>query len=390
MIRLKLARQGPITRVVDLSPATRRGRPALIPLLLALLAALLLLPGSAAAKGKGKKSYLPPKGKIFAGVSDTGQGSDYRSYRKATRAHPAVMQSFESWGYVPGEAIRRWEDTNTRGMLSLSTSRCWGCEPVISAQSIANGKGDRYLLALSKALVKRDEPTYIRLLPEMNGHWNGYCAFNGGGSPRKEEHSTANFKAAWKRIVLVLRGGDRKKLEKKLKKLGQPKLQAKSKDRLPNPKVAFGWVPHSYSTPNVPGNQPSDYFPGYDYVDWVGGDLYGSSPGFSGLDALYREFSKAPFMIGEWAPRGRDDTGFTSGIFNWVEKHKRTKMLVYYQGFGEGPDNEFEISDYPKSRSVIRKRLNSKKYVPYAPENEKKRKGGKGGKGGGGGGPKKP
>jgi hypothetical protein len=376
---------------MDLSSAIGRGRSLPALLLVALAAALLLMPAAAAAKGKGKKAYLPPKGKIFAGVSDTGQGSDYRSYRKATRAHPAVMQSFESWGYVPGEAIRRWNDTNTRGMLSLSTSRCWSCEPVISAQSIAAGKGDRYLLALSKALEKRDEPTYIRLLPEMNGHWNGYCAYNGGGSQRKDEHSTANFKKAWKRIVLVLRGGDRKALEKKLKKLGMAKLKAKTKDRLPNPKVAFGWVPHSFSTPNVPGNQPSDYFPGYDYVDWVGGDIYGSSPSFSGLDALYKKFSKAPFMIGEWAPWGRDDPGFTSNLFKWVEKHKRTKMAVYYQGFGEGPDNEFEISDYPNSRSVIRKRLNSKKYVPYAPENEKK-KGGKGGKGGNGngGGGKKP
>jgi hypothetical protein len=365
---------------VDLSPAIRRGRYALTPLLRVAIAMLVAVPATAIAKGKGKPTYVPPKGKIYAGVSDTGQGSDYREYRKATRAHPAVMQAFESWGNVPGEAIRRWQDTNTRGMISLSTGRCWMCEPVISAQSIASGKGDRFLLALAKALDKHDEPTYIRLFPEMNGHWNGYCAYNGGGSARKDEHSTANFKRAWKRIVTILRGGDRKKVEQKLKKLNLAKLKAKSKSRMPTPKVAFGWVPHSFSTPNIPGNQPADYFPGYDFVDWVGGDIYGSSPSFAGLDSLYKKYSKAPFMIGEWAPRGRDDPGFTSNLFKWVEKHKRTKMAVYYQGFGEGPDNEFEIGDYPKSRSVIRKRLNSKKYLSYAPENKKK----KGGKGNGG------
>jgi hypothetical protein len=355
-----------------------------------LLTALLLVstPQADAGKGKGHggkgggkaaKAYVPPKGKLFAGVSDTGQGSDYRSYRKATRAHPAVMQSFEAWGYVPKEAIRRWDDSRTRGMLSLSTSPCWGCEPVISAQSIAAGKGDRYLLALSKALADRKDPTYIRLLPEMNGHWNGYCAYNGGGTARPEAHSTANFKKAWKRIVLIMRGGKRAKLEGKLKKLGMPKVQAKTKKKLPVPKVAFAWVPQSAGSPDVKGNQPGDYFPGYDYVDWVGADIYGKYPNFDGITDLYTKYRKAPFMIGEWAPWGRDDPGFAAGLFDWVEKHKRTKIAVYYQGFGEGPDNEFEISDYPRSRSVIRKRLNAKRYVGYAPENEKRGKGGKGG-----------
>lgn len=256
---------------------------------------------------------------------------------------------------------------------------------MISTQSIAAGKGDRYLLALSKALVKRREPTYIRLFPEMNGHWNAYSAYAANGAARPGEHSTANFKRAWKRIVLVLRGGKRTKLDRKLRKLRMPKLQAKTKKELPGPKVAFGWVPHSSSTPNVPGNQPAAYFPGYRYVDWVGGDIYGRSPNFAGLSALYRKYRKAPFMIGEWAPWGQDDPGFVSDLFRWAEKHKRTRMLVYYQGFGEGRINEFEIGDYPKSGKVIRKRLKSKRYVPYAPENSRGKKGGNGGKGKGGG-----
>ncbi len=56
-------------------------------------------------------------------------------------------------------------------------------------------------------------------------------------------------------------------------------------------------------------------------------------------------------------------------------------MLVYYQGFGEGKANDFEITDYPKCLRTVRKLLNSKRYAEFAPEEQKhkgKHHGGKG------------
>ena len=169
-------------------------------------------------------AFLPPKGKIFTGASDTGQSSDYHEFRADTRAHPAVMQSFESWGYVPDEALGRWLDTNTRGMLSLSTAKCWKCPDVISPQSIAEGKGDRYIVALAKALAHRRKPTYIRLMPEMNGYWNRYSAYGSDGQVRDRFHTTADFKNAWRRFVLIARGGPVKAIDRRLRKLRMPKL----------------------------------------------------------------------------------------------------------------------------------------------------------------------
>lgn len=358
--------------------------------LVALVAALFCATGIAAAKGRSKepsKAYLPAKGKIFSGISDTGQTSDYRKFRNRTKAHPAVMQSFESWGYYPKEAISRWDDTNTRGMLSLSTSQCWGCDGVISPKSIAEGKGDRYILALARGLAKRKKPTYIRLFPEMNGYWNDYSAFHGSGKPRDDAYSTTNFTKAWKRFVLISRGGPRKAVEHKLRKQGMPKIRAKTKRKLPQPKLAFAWVPQSAGSPNIAGNQPADYFPGYNYVDWVGVDIYSKFPNFAGLNAVYKKFDRAPFLIGEWAPWGVDNPAFVNTLFNWIEGHSRARMAVYYQGFGEGADNPYEITDYPQSLDVLRNVLNSKRYAPFTPEAAKakqnKGKKGKGKKGGG-------
>jgi hypothetical protein len=362
---------------------------------IALLTALLVLAATAdaPAKSKGKKSrgkgvpsgkaFVPPKKKLYAGISDTGQTSDFREYSRQSGAHPAVMQSFESWGYTPNEALRRWRDTATRGMISLSTSRCWGCDAVISNEAIAQGRGDEYIVALGSALAKRKRPTYIRLFPEMNGHWNAYSAFKASGKPRGDAYSTANFKRAWTRFVLIVRGGRRKAIDRRLRKLRMPKIKTRTKRKLRRPKVSIAWVPQAQGSPNVPGNGPGDYFPGYRYVDWVGGDIYGKYPSLAGLGSLYRKYRKAPFMVGEFSPWDRDGKGFVKSLFRWVERKGRAKMAVYYQGFGEGAANDFELSDYGQARRALKRKLNSRRWVQYAPEERSKgkKKGGKGKKG---------
>lgn len=364
---------------------------------IAVAVAIALAPGVAAgakhrhggkAHGDGKggalpngEQFLPPKGKIFTGASDTGQTNDYREFHKKSGAHPAVMQSFESWGYVPREALERWADTNTRGMLSLSTSPCWKCPERITPKGIASGKDDAYLLTLAKALMKRKKPTYIRLLPEMNGSWNRYSAYKANGTLRDTAHSTKQFRDAWRRFVLIVRGGEGKEINAQLNKLGMPRIHGHVKKVLPQPNVAFAWVPQSSDSPNIPGNQSKDYFPGYEYVDWVGVDIYGKYPNFAGLDAIYKQYSKRPFLIGEWSPWDRDDPAFVQTLFNWIEHHKRTRMAVYYQGFGEAEDNPFEVTDYPHAQTTLKHILNQSKYAPFAPENEEKKGHGKGGKG---------
>jgi len=346
-------------------------------IVLALTAALIAGPAALGSGGKRSaglpngKSYLPPKGKLFAGVSDTGQTSDFREYRDRAGAHPAVMQSFESWGYVPREALRRWDDTNARGMLSISTAGCWKCPDEISPRSIARGKGDRYILALGLALAKSHEPTYIRLLPEMNGYWNRYSAFEASGEPRDRAHSTKSFKRAWRRFTLIVRGGERRAIDRRLRKLGMRPIRKRTPRKLPRPKVALGWVPQSTGSPDVRGNAPADYFPGWKYVDWVGADIYGKYPNFAGLDSLYRAYTKRPFLIGEWSSWDVDRPSFVKQHFNWIEKHHRVRMTVYYQGFGEGADNPYELSDYPASTTKMRHILNANRYLPFAPENER-------------------
>ncbi|MEJ7876079.1 MAG: hypothetical protein WKF62_05405, partial [Solirubrobacterales bacterium] len=164
-------------------------------------------------------SFVPPNGNSFHGVSETGKVDDYRSFVETTRTHSAVSQSFFHWGVPLGTgALQRYRQTRTRGVLSLSTAP--GGQPgVISPLGIASGRDDDYMLSLNNSISESKQILYIRLFPEMNGHWNPYSAFNADGSSRGESHSTANFKRAWKRFSIIVKGGARNKINDRLRKL---------------------------------------------------------------------------------------------------------------------------------------------------------------------------
>ena len=301
------------------------------------------------------KPHLPPPGKVFAGVS----GGEYPTgYNRQTRKHAAVFQTFTLWGYRPDRVLARSIERRARPMIHVSTAGPRG--EVISPRGIARGKGDGYLLKLNQVAASTRHPFYIRLMAEMNGHWNPYCAFNADGSSRGPSHSTKSFRRAWRRVVAVVRGG---RVNAKLRRLGMRPFR---RARLPRPKVAFLWVPQVAGAPNISANSPRAYWPGKRYVDWVGTDFYSKFPNWAGLNRLYAAFPGKPFAFGEWAVWGSDSPGFVRALFGWVERHSRTRMLMYNQGVRAG--GPFRLSHYPQSRRALASELRDRRYPSYAPD----------------------
>ncbi|HXQ88047.1 MAG TPA: hypothetical protein VN733_00260, partial [Solirubrobacterales bacterium] len=48
----------------------------------------------------------PPGKKVYWGVSDTGDPADFGQFADVLNKHPAVMQSFRTWGTDFDEVIR--------------------------------------------------------------------------------------------------------------------------------------------------------------------------------------------------------------------------------------------------------------------------------------------
>ncbi len=345
-----------------------------------LLVVLALAAG--AASDAVAKPYLPDRGKRYHGVSDTAEIKDFRHFRRQVKAHPAVLQELYHWdvSLTASGAIRRWKRTDTLGMISMSTKLPASGKPEISPGAIARGRGDRYILRINESLAnKLKQPTYIRLMPEMNGHWNPYSAYNVNGTSRGGDHTTSDFRRAWKRFVIIARGGNRGKVNKRLRRNNLARIYRARSNHDPiyerrdvpkilgKPKIAFLWVPQTTGSPDLHGNRPGAYWPGRNFVDWVGVDIFSAFEGaaFPKMQSFYRRHKGVPFMIGEYSPWDGDPGGeFTDRLLDWAEDHRRVRMLIYYRSVTS--DNPYYISRYPAARSQLRRHLNKHRWDQWA------------------------
>ena len=135
---------------------------------------------------------------------------------------------------------------------------------------------------------------YIRPLGEPNRCINVYASYDCSGAPRDEAHRPRWYKRAFRRIyILVHGGGKRAKIDAELKDAGLRPLNSDVAG-LPRAPVAVLWSTLPAGSPTVPHNRPKYFYPGDDYVDWVGTDFYSDNQDWKALNGLYKRYdSKA-------------------------------------------------------------------------------------------------
>src|SRR4051794_37830518 len=218
----------------------------------ALACAMAALPAHALAD-----PYVPPPGTVFAGVAS---GDDSADFEQRTGRHPAVWQQWVEWGRPFTYAFERADGAGPRLMLHLSTAGGQNQAGRISPGQIARGDGDAYLLALNAALAARGAPVYVRLMAEMNNCDLAYSSFNCDGTRRSADHSAARFVQAWRRAVLILRGGDVAAIDARLAALHLPGVRGAA-GVLPAAQVAFVWSPMTGGSPMIAALRPERYWP---------------------------------------------------------------------------------------------------------------------------------
>jgi hypothetical protein len=309
--------------------------------------------------------YLPPPGHVFAGLTG---GTSIVPFQRMVGKHPPVFEIYMTWNTPTGWLASPDPGFRSRLGLCISTASSYGGPGVITPLQIAQGRSDRFLVALGRNLARSGRIVYVRLLGEMNGYWNAYAAFNADGSFRGAQNSPHAYVEAWRRSVLILRGGSVRRIDRRLRALGMPPIRARLRGArtLPRPRVAFLWVPQDAGSPEIAANSPSVFWPGAQYVDWVGTDFYASYPNFDLLSEFYARFAGKPFVLSEWALYGRDDPWFVRALFAWAATHPRLRMLNYYQGFT--PSSKANLAHYPASRAALRAELRSSRFLAYPPE----------------------
>jgi hypothetical protein len=326
-----------------------------------LAAALCLAPASDAQAG-----VLLPKGKkIFFGVSDTGDSADFGQFSSALHKHPALIESFRSWASDFPESIERWQAARARPVLHITTADAGDGHELISPRAIAQGYGDDYLIRLNRLFWEKGMAAYIRPLGEPNRCLNVYASYDCAGALRDAAHKPRWYRQAMRRIYLLLHGGgSRAKLDARLGEAGLPPMQGEARG-LPRAPIAVLWSTLPAGSPTVPQNRPKHFYPGDAYVDWVGTDFYSDNQDWKALTGLYNRFANKPFSLPEFGVSSGDDPAYMTKLMAWVRRHKRTKMLIYYQDFGSA--SAYRIQNYPASLAALSDAIHHPVFPAFAP-----------------------
>jgi hypothetical protein len=310
-------------------------------------------------------SLVPPGKKVFFGISDTGNPADFGQFSSALHKHPAVIESFRTWGSEFPGSIERWQAARARPILHISTADSQDGHELISPRGIATGGGDDYLVRLNRLFWAKKMRAYIRPLGEPNRCLNVWASYDCAGKPRDAAHAARWYRLAFRRIyVIVHGGGKRAQIDARLREARLPPLQSDVAG-LPKAPVEVIWSPLPAGSPTTPENRPRNYYPGSKWVDWAGTDFYSDNQDWKSLNGLYRRYSNKPFAITEWSVDTGDDSSYVRELMTWVRRHPRAKMLVYYQDFGT--TSSYRIQNWPASLGVLRNLIHSGRYPSYAP-----------------------
>jgi hypothetical protein len=285
-----------------------------------------------------------------SGATEVGQtqlgvlGSAER-FAAQTGQRSAIRQSFIGW-HQPRTLRKLLDQLKPLPMLAIKTGG------MVTPLGIAQGRGDGFLVELNAALAGFGARVYVRPLPEMNGHWNEYSAFNKDGSSRGPQYSTAAFRRAFARIAIFARGGPTGALNAKLRALGQPGVPTE----LHRTQARLVWNPQGYGAPDIPANSANAYYPGDAYVDVVANDLYDIrfKAEWAANEALWAAHRNKPFGMAEWGLWGIDDPAFVERMGAFVKSHGRIEFLVY---FSSRPGSLWDLASKPRSRAAYRKHI---------------------------------
>ncbi|HYL78622.1 MAG TPA: glycosyl hydrolase [Bryobacteraceae bacterium] len=180
----------------------------------------------------------------------------------------------------------------------------WVCDGSVpnSDHVIASGDAneDAIITATARALAQYPGPVLLRWFWEFNVLGNNQsCRGDTGGTPTQQVY--ADFIGAWRRIRQLFQTAGASN-------------------------VVFLWNPGHY-TADANADDPHGFYPGNDYVDWIGLDTYQDSTSATfatNIEPFYSDFSQAqyagkPLMVGE------------NGSQNWSE-HSQEFQAAYLQG----------------------------------------------------------
>jgi beta-mannanase len=310
------------------------------------------------ALGQGTAKYEPPDGQVYHGAFAVSQHStnpgdywlDVSTFENLANKHLAIVLWYADWSANFQNSIGNIINQNLKpGGRVIEVGWMPSGVPI---GDIANGLWDAYLQQWFTDARNNGEPIFLRFANEMNGCWVDYDGWHNGGSISTELgwQATETYKAAWRRVYAIAR-----------------QMHACN--------VAFVWAPNytSWPDPSLPQyawNHWRNYYPGDEYVDWVGVDVY-DFEGWDPRDSIrpfYEEYAaRKPIMFAETAGHyetavGADKERYIGQLFSAMETaYPRIKAFVWFNY--QEPARNWRMEETPASLAAYQSRVANSRYV---------------------------
>ncbi len=278
--------------------------------------------------GDGKADLVPATGLRFGAYVDAGQ----LAAREALLGRKlAIRHRFFPW-------TDNWVDEDLKSDVAAERTPMATWEPrTASLVDITAGQFDA--MAHERALAAKaiGKPIFLRFAHEMNGDWYSW----GGANNGNDATGPQKYVAAWRHLHDLFAADDATN-------------------------VVWVWSPNATGLPNADWNQPSAYYPGDAYVDWVAVDGYnwGSSQTWSKWTAFndilgpvyasYVAFGK-PLMIAETGAveGGGDKAAWITALGQELRTFPAVKAFVYFDTYDPFAKTDWKIDTSPSARDAF-------------------------------------
>ncbi len=223
------------------------------------------------ANAEPQRKLLPPSSGVYhAAFPDFGPEEDIVTSRRLQRFTAETAGKPIAWAYFsdnwfdgiqfPRSAVQRTSATGALPFIRMMPRANWreGCgRNKYSMQSIIDGRHDRPLREYARRAAAHADPLIIEFGTEVNGNWFPWSGVCNGGE-REDGYGLANaadgperFRDAYRHIIDIFNAEGAQNVT---------------------------WVLHlnAYGAPGGRWNSYSAYYPGSDYIDWIGISVYGA------------------------------------------------------------------------------------------------------------------
>lgn len=290
---------------------------------------------------------IPTEGKYTGAYIDFGDAEDevtleaIEDFEDLVGKKQAIVASSSYWG-EQSFPTRNLEIISRHGSMPLLFWSPWD-QPYIqkrgpdrfSLTNIIDGKWDGYIDRWADSARDYGGPIIVSFANEMNGNWFPWSGWYYGGNKKIAPNEWAGpdvFKTAYRHVVDRVRARGAKNIQ---------------------------WMFHTnnYSEPNDIWNYPAAYYPGSNYVDWLGMSIYGQQVGegdWTPIEPLitwpYNQLCEVdptkPIMVAEWGVGEFPDAGnkasfIRDGLKLFLKDYPRIKAAVYWHERWQNDDNTY-------------------------------------------------